>query len=138
LLRMQLEIEVEHLLEKIADGSRAVVERDRLLADHERRVDEAGVGRSGGFLIVGMQRVRLDDADEEPAVRLRSRLERHLLVANPLAARRRLRSRRSWRLTCLECASAARRQPGRCRRLWASALREAPRQRKVAKLVEIE
>src|SRR5439155_18512570 len=27
---------------------------------------------------------------------------------------------------------------GRCRRLWESALREAPRQRKVAKLVEIE
>ena len=95
-LRVQLEVEIEQLLEKIAGGPGAIVERDRFLADHQRRVRETGIAGSGRLLEVGMQCVGLNDARGEPAVCVRPGLERDLFVSNPLTTRRWLRSRILW------------------------------------------
>src|SRR5205809_43468 len=56
-LRVQLEIEVEQLLEKIPGDAGAIVERDRFLSNHQRGIDEARVGGSRGVLKIGMQGV---------------------------------------------------------------------------------
>src|SRR5437867_6457172 len=65
LLRVQLEVEVEQLLEKIPGDAGAIVERDRFFSNHQRGVDEARVGESRGVLKIGMQRVCLHDACAE-------------------------------------------------------------------------
>ena len=84
---VELEVEIEQFLEKIAGRPAPIVERDRFFADQQCGVGETRVGRPCRLLEVRVERIRLHDSRHEPAVRRRACLERNFLVPNPLAAR---------------------------------------------------
>src|SRR5438034_3533139 len=136
LSRVQLEIEVEQLFQKVTDGAGPIVERDRFLSDHQRGVCQAGIRRLRGVLEVRVLRVRLDDASGEPAVRPRAVFERDFLVTDTAASRGRHGAGGLRRLA--GSAPRAPRRPAIAWRFRAPAPGQPAGQGEVAKLVEIE